>query len=72
MVESLTFEGLPGMGAEPVMDDRSRRAPSGLAGVRAEIEAACRRAGRDPAAVTLVAVSKTFGADAIEPVRAAA
>src|SRR5439155_994721 len=54
-----------------VMDDRSRDAPSGLAGVRAEIDAACRRAGRDPAAVTLVAVSKTFGAGAIAPVIAA-
>ena len=39
--------------------------------VRAEIARACRDAGRDPAAVTLVAVSKTFGADAIEPVIAA-
>ncbi len=42
-----------------------------LAAVRAEIAAACREAGRDPAAVTLVAVSKTFGADAIVPVIAA-
>ena len=41
---------------------------SGLAAVRAEIERACREASRDPAGVTLVAVSKTFGADAIEPV----
>jgi len=40
----------------------------GLAAVRAEIVRACRNAGRDPASVTLVAVSKTFGADAIEPV----
>jgi pyridoxal phosphate enzyme (YggS family) len=39
--------------------------------VRAEIARACRDAGRDPATVTLVAVSKTFGADAIEPVIAA-
>jgi len=46
-------------------------ATSGLAAVRAEIVRACRDAGRDPAAVTLVAVSKTFGADAIEPVIAA-
>lgn len=42
-----------------------------LAAVRAEIEKACREAGRDPASVTLVAVSKTFGADAIQPVLAA-
>src|SRR4029079_7295124 len=39
--------------------------------VRAEIARACRDAGRDPATVTLVAVSKTFGAEAIEPVIAA-
>ena len=44
---------------------------SGLAGVREQIAAACRDAGRDPAGVTLVAVSKTFGADAIAPVIAA-
>jgi pyridoxal phosphate enzyme (YggS family) len=44
---------------------------SGLAAVRAEIVRACRDAGRDPAEVTLVAVSKTFGAEAIEPVIAA-
>ena len=36
-----------------------------------EIERACREASRDPAGVTLVAVSKTFDADAIEPVIAA-
>jgi pyridoxal phosphate enzyme (YggS family) len=44
---------------------------SGLATVRAEIERACREASRDPSSVTLVAVSKTFYADAIEPVLAA-
>jgi pyridoxal phosphate enzyme (YggS family) len=33
--------------------------------VRARITAACARAGRDPAQVTLVAVSKTFPAEAI-------
>jgi PLP dependent protein len=44
---------------------------SGLIEVRAEIARACRDAGRDPATVTLVAVSKTFGAEAIEPVIAA-
>jgi pyridoxal phosphate enzyme (YggS family) len=43
----------------------------GLARVRTEIAQACRDAGRDPASVTLVAVSKTFGAEAIEPVIAA-
>jgi pyridoxal phosphate enzyme (YggS family) len=43
----------------------------GLARVQAEIAAACREAGRNPASVTLIAVSKTFGAEAIEPVIAA-
>ena len=44
---------------------------SGLAHVRQEIDRACRDAGRDPASVTLIAVSKTFAAPAIEPVIAA-
>jgi len=39
-----------------------------LTRVRAEITRACRDANRDPATVTLVAISKTFGAEAIEPV----
>jgi PLP dependent protein len=39
----------------------------GLVAIRQQIARACRDAGRDPATVTLVAVSKTFGADAIEP-----
>ena len=42
-----------------------------LARVRDEIAAACASAGRDPASVTLIAVSKTFPVDAIEPVIAA-
>ncbi|MDE1974270.1 MAG: YggS family pyridoxal phosphate-dependent enzyme [Hyphomicrobiales bacterium] len=46
-------------------------AADGLAAVRSDITRACRDAGRDPASVTLVAVSKTFGAEAIEPVLAA-
>jgi pyridoxal phosphate enzyme (YggS family) len=37
-----------------------------LAAVRADIAAACREANRDPASVTLIAVSKTFPAEAIE------
>jgi PLP dependent protein len=45
--------------------------PSGIAVVRQQIACACRDAGRDPATVTLVAISKTFGAKAIEPVIAA-
>jgi PLP dependent protein len=43
-------------------------ATAGLTHVRAEIIRACKDAGRDPASVTLVAVSKTFPAEAIEPV----
>jgi PLP dependent protein len=43
----------------------------GIAKVREAIARACRDAGRDPATVTLVAISKTFGAEAIEPVIAA-
>ena len=41
---------------------------SGLTAVRADIARACRDAGRNVADVELVAVSKTFAADAIEPV----
>jgi pyridoxal phosphate enzyme (YggS family) len=51
----------------PDADDVAAR----LAGVKAEIVAACAAAGRDPAAVTLVAVSKTHGADAVRGVIAA-
>src|SRR6202050_1328112 len=43
----------------------------GIAAVREQMPVPCRDAGRDPATVTLVAVSKTFGAEAIEPVIAA-
>ena len=39
-----------------------------LAAVRREIAAACRDAKREPDSVTLVAISKTFSADAIVPV----
>src|SRR3989440_12305124 len=46
-------------------------AAESLARVCAEIASACAEAKRDPASVTLIAVSKTFGADAIEPVIAA-
>lgn len=44
---------------------------SRLSAVRAEIARACKDAGRDPAGVTLIAVAKTFGAEAIEPAIAA-
>lgn len=53
-------------------DPAPDRLPSArLAEVRHKIAQACDEAGRDPAAVTLVAVSKTFDADAIAPVIAA-
>jgi pyridoxal phosphate enzyme (YggS family) len=42
-----------------------------LAEVLSEVARACREAGRDPAAVTLVAVSKTFDAADVAPVLAA-
>lgn len=45
--------------------------PTGIMEVRQEIIRACRDAGRDPADVTLVAISKTFPAEAVEPVIAA-
>jgi PLP dependent protein len=45
--------------------------PSGLAAVEQEIARACKDAHRERASVTLIAVSKTFGADAIAPVIAA-
>jgi len=41
--------------------------PNGLAAVEQEIARACREARRDRASVTLIAVSKTFGADKIVP-----
>jgi PLP dependent protein len=42
--------------------------PNPLAAVEQEIARACKEANRDRVSVTLVAVSKTFGADAIAPV----
>lgn len=39
--------------------------------VRARIAAACHAAGRDPASVSLLAVSKTFGPDAVRAAHAA-
>ncbi len=43
----------------------------GLAQVNAEIANACREVKRDPSSVTLIAVSKTFSGDEIEPALAA-
>ena len=42
-------------------------AATGLKHVRTEIARACRDANRDPSEVTLIAVSKTFAANSIEP-----
>jgi pyridoxal phosphate enzyme (YggS family) len=42
--------------------------PNRLSGVEQEIARACKEARRDRASVTLIAVSKTFDADAITPV----
>lgn len=53
------------------MVNHSVTAPSSIASVRAEIARACRDAGRDPSEVTLIAVSKTHGAEQIEPIIAA-
>ena len=49
----------------------SHSAATGLDDVKAEIAAACSEANRNPDEVTLIAVSKTFSAAAIEPVVAA-
>ena len=46
----------------------SAHSPSGLAAVEEDIARACKEARRDRASVTLIAVSKTFAADAISPV----
>jgi pyridoxal phosphate enzyme (YggS family) len=45
--------------------------PSGLVAVEREIMRACKDAGRERSSVQLIAVSKTFGAEAIVPVFAA-
>ena len=42
--------------------------PTGLSAVEQEVARACKEARRDRSSVTLVAVSKTFDADAIAPV----
>jgi pyridoxal phosphate enzyme (YggS family) len=54
--------------AGPTSFDNPAGAVARLAAVRGEIAAACGEAGRDPADVTLIAVSKTFAAEAIAPV----
>ena len=58
-----------------IVSDTATHAPATpderLAAVRRDIAIAARDARRDPAAVTLVAISKTFGVEAIAPVIAA-
>jgi PLP dependent protein len=49
----------------------SMNAATAFAAVKADIARACADAGRDPATVTLIAISKTFPAEAIAPVIAA-
>ncbi len=56
---------------ERVSDRTASDAVARLAHVRETIAAAARKAGRDPDAVHLIAVSKTFGPEAILPVIAA-
>jgi pyridoxal phosphate enzyme (YggS family) len=54
------------------VEDSPRGSPAERLGdVRRRIAQACLDVGRDSGAITLVAVSKTFGADSIEPVLAA-
>jgi pyridoxal phosphate enzyme (YggS family) len=48
------------------MADTLQTIADALADVKGKIASACRTVGRDPATVTLIAVSKTFAADVIE------
>jgi PLP dependent protein len=50
------------------MPDQHQHAATLLAAVKADIATAARGAGREPASVTLIAVSKTHGPEAILPV----
>jgi PLP dependent protein len=55
-----------------MVDERDLGLPvASLRAVQRDVEAACRDAARAPSSVTLVAVTKTFGAEVIEPVIAA-
>jgi pyridoxal phosphate enzyme (YggS family) len=54
--------------ADRLSPGHAHPAAAALADVRRAIEAACRKASREPSSVTLVAITKTFAADVIEPV----
>jgi PLP dependent protein len=54
--------------AKEMMTTLTNSLPNGLAAVEQEITRACKEARRERASVTLIAVSKTFDADAISPV----
>jgi len=56
---------------EATTENREETRQDAFTAVREEIAHACRDARREPTTVTLVAVSKTFGAEAIKPVIAA-
>jgi PLP dependent protein len=51
-----------GHGDRPAEDVRRAQIAAGLGEVRARIASACGRSGRDPAEITLIAVTKTFPA----------
>jgi PLP dependent protein len=55
-------DGVVGDLAHSEQAARAAELAANLAGVRARIETACQRAGRDPAEVRLIAVTKTFPA----------
>jgi PLP dependent protein len=59
---------LPGLEEQRLMTDTL---PNRLADVRARIARAAGRAGRDPASIHLVAISKTFSSDAVRAAAAA-
>jgi PLP dependent protein len=52
----------------PSVTSSSQGAVSALLAVRSGIAEACQQARRDPRSVSLIAVSKTFGTEVIEPV----
>jgi PLP dependent protein len=63
--------GLSGPAGRARQAHMSENAAANLQKVRSDIEKAAKAAGREVSAVCLVAISKTFGADAIRPVLSA-